>query len=309
MLALWLIFPALCLGGDEERPTTFDRVSLLGSWEAVLETAIVTYRDPEGIEVSLVAAYHYGDRGYYEVLQRNLDGFEVLLYEGWKKEADATAGAGEDGGPEAAAGGEALDSLIKYANRGVRFFCEEILGAVDQWARIDYGRPRFVNADMTLRTFMRRVRQTGELRAELLAMPSLFRAYLHDVVHRLVHHPSSPGDIRALIRALGAGEGKRVLKYLIVREVGRIIDLPEEAAHEKALKVTLGERNDLVLEAIGEQIRAGRRRIGVFYGAAHMPGLERALVGGLGFRKVGERWIVAWDILEKSRGGLRLPGI
>jgi hypothetical protein len=294
MQALWLLLPVLSLGGDEEGPSAFDRFSLLGSWEAVLETAIVAYRDPQGVEVSLVAAYHVGEPGYYRALQRNLDAFEVLIYEGWTPEARA-AGLGEAGGRESETGDDFLDFLIDASNRASDFVFGRVLGFVSQWNRIDYKRPRFLNADMDLRTFNRRARETGEFRAGLSALPSLFRAYLHDIAHRLIHHPSSTEDLRVLVRALRAGKWRRGLKYLVLREAARIVDLPEEEEAEKTLKVTLGERNEIVLEALGEQIRAGKRRIGVFYGAAHMPGLERALVGDLGFRKVGERWLVAWD--------------
>jgi len=70
---------------------------------------------------------------------------------------------------------------------------------------------------------------------------------------------------------------------------------------DRVLVVTIRERNRMVLDAIRKQTRAGKQRIGVFYGASHMPGIERALRTELGFRKTGERWLVSWDARKESR--------
>jgi hypothetical protein len=43
-------------------------------------------------------------------------------------------------------------------------------------------------------------------------------------------------------------------------------------------------------------MRRGAMRIGLFYGAGHMPDLEKRLQRDLGFRRIGHDWITAWDI-------------
>ena len=43
-------------------------------------------------------------------------------------------------------------------------------------------------------------------------------------------------------------------------------------------------------------MKKGRKKLGIFYGAAHMPDMEKRLQK-MGFAQVGKpRWLVAWDI-------------
>src|SRR5690606_20035738 len=42
-----------------------------------------------------------------------------------------------------------------------------------------------------------------------------------------------------------------------------------------------------------------KKNLGIYYGAAHLPHLERRLVDDLGFEKTGQEWIVAWDCTKR----------
>ena len=42
-------------------------------------------------------------------------------------------------------------------------------------------------------------------------------------------------------------------------------------------------------------VSAGKRSLGIFYGAAHMAHLERRLTVDLGWRRAREEWVSAWD--------------
>jgi hypothetical protein len=57
-------------------------------------------------------------------------------------------------------------------------------------------------------------------------------------------------------------------------------------------------RNEHAMRVLEHEIKQGRRKIGIFYGAGHMPDFERRLEA-LGFRKSAEHWLVAWDIRRK----------
>ena len=58
----------------------------------------------------------------------------------------------------------------------------------------------------------------------------------------------------------------------------------------------LTERNKAALKVLGEQLQKGKKKLGVFYGAGHMSGLEKTLIDEMGFTRVGEKWLVAWDM-------------
>ena len=60
----------------------------------------------------------------------------------------------------------------------------------------------------------------------------------------------------------------------------------------------LGDRNLAALRVLKASLKDPQlRRLSIFYGAAHMAGIERAIVSDFGFKKVGERWLDAWIIL------------
>ena len=63
--------------------------------------------------------------------------------------------------------------------------------------------------------------------------------------------------------------------------------------------VLLSGRNKVAVDTLLEEIEKGKKKLGIFYGAGHMPDLEKRL-RRLGFRKVGQTWLVAWDIRKKT---------
>ena len=58
----------------------------------------------------------------------------------------------------------------------------------------------------------------------------------------------------------------------------------------------LTERNKRCFEVLDKQLQAGKKRIAIFYGAAHLPDMERRLLGDYGFKRGGESWLAAWQL-------------
>ena len=64
-----------------------------------LKTSIVTYRNKEGVEVSLISAVHVGDKKYYDDLEADFRRYDSLLYEMIKPEGvSPSAGGKKEGG-------------------------------------------------------------------------------------------------------------------------------------------------------------------------------------------------------------------
>ena len=59
--------------------------------------------------------------------------------------------------------------------------------------------------------------------------------------------------------------------------------------------VLLSERNKAAIRALEDQLGRGKKRLSIFYGAAHMPDLARR-VEKLGFSPVETTWHTAWDV-------------
>ena len=49
-----------------------------------------------------------------------------------------------------------------------------------------------------------------------------------------------------------------------------------------------------------EQIGRGRRRLAIFYGAAHMADFDRRLRADFGLQPRETEWIEAWDLREPA---------
>ncbi len=55
-------------------------------------------------------------------------------------------------------------------------------------------------------------------------------------------------------------------------------------------------RNQVAIKVMLDQIAKGRKKIGIFYGAGHMPDFEKRLLNDLNFKKISEEWLLAWKL-------------
>ena len=61
----------------------------------------------------------------------------------------------------------------------------------------------------------------------------------------------------------------------------------------------ISDRNQRCLEVMTREIAAGHKNLGIFYGAAHFPDMEKRLLEQ-GFKPVKQEWLTAWDIPKKE---------
>ena len=73
---------------------------------------------------------------------------------------------------------------------------------------------------------------------------------------------------------------------------------------EKFMKVLLEDRNTIVFRDLRKVLKGKNppKAIVVFYGAAHMPDLEKRLVEKLGFQPKRDDWLVAFGVNPKEAG-------
>jgi hypothetical protein len=63
----------------------------------------------------------------------------------------------------------------------------------------------------------------------------------------------------------------------------------------------LTERNRKAFEVLDRELKAGKKKLGVFYGAAHLPDMEKRLLSDFGMKRSGERWVTAWSLAESKK--------
>jgi hypothetical protein len=73
---------------------------------------------------------------------------------------------------------------------------------------------------------------------------------------------------------------------------------------EKFMRIALEKRNAIVIKDLKKILKdkEGHGDVVVFYGAAHMPDIERQLSEKFGFAPAGEKWLPAFGVNPKEAG-------
>lgn len=275
---------------------------------ARLQTAVTRY-EKDGATVDLIGAVHIADKAYYETLTTRFTKYEVLLFEMIGGERFAARDTPEETTPlpalpepepSADSGAERtvetqvakkqdLSGLHQIYNKICRYL--DLTGQVDS---IDYTTANFVHADLTNDEFFRMQSERGE---SLLGFA--LKAAKKDP------NAKKQPDTLKLLRAIISGSANLV-KLEIVHTLGQGDDQIAAFAGES---VIITDRNNRCLDVMNREIIAGRRNLGIFYGAAHFPDMEKRLLD-LGFKRTGQEWVTAWDIpkpAKKAAPILKLP--
>ena len=56
------------------------------------------------------------------------------------------------------------------------------------------------------------------------------------------------------------------------------------------------ERNKKCFEVLDKQLQVGKKTIAIFYGAGHLPDMEKRLTSDYGMKREGEKWLMAWRL-------------
>ncbi len=242
-----------------------------------LDTAITTYRKGD-VELILFGAVHIADAACYATLNDRFTTCEVLLYE-LVGPADYRPKKDRE---------ERGFNPIAMLQQGLKNSLELCF----QLDEIDYQAPNFVHADMTPAEFAASMEQRGESLLSIMLNMMLAGGKLQ--AEKAEGGESAPPF--DLVKAFQQGEGRHLLRMTFASMMEEIELLSVGGPEGGTL---LEGRNEKCLEVLQREVAAGRKRIGIYYGAAHFPHMERRLVQDLGFTKVGHEWLAAWDCSKR----------
>jgi hypothetical protein len=101
-------------------------------------------------------------------------------------------------------------------------------------------------------------------------------------------------------------ESRAMLRLMMIEMLGRADDLMSQVpgSLNKVMQVILQDRNAVVIGDLKAAVQgAGKQKsIAVIYGAAHLPGIQAALVSQLGYTPVDDTWRQAMNVDAKSAG-------
>jgi len=65
-------------------------------------------------------------------------------------------------------------------------------------------------------------------------------------------------------------------------------------------KLLVEDRNKACIKVLQQQLTAGKKKIAIFYGAAHMPDFDKRLKEDFGMKRTDNEWITAWNLADHA---------
>ena len=259
-----------------------------------LEIAVRDYvpADGSGPTVRLVGAIHIGSRDYYAAVQRRLDAADLVLFEGVSQD------------PE-----DFKRSPAQRKKGHLYTKMADALGLVTQFEGIDYRRAHFRNADLSPEAM------TALLDAEIAAggpggeAATAAKAQMGTLTKTLQGGGGMMGALANFM--IGMVERSPKLRATLLLSLA---GMDPDAAKSGGLmggkggarlgKLILEDRNAAALAALAPELRRGSpvRTVAVFYGAAHLPGIEDALIRLHGYVPGATEWITALSVNPTEAG-------
>jgi hypothetical protein len=296
LLAIHRLLPlvgAVCLGtlttlgeappapsADPTNPPPSIRFVADGPHAGRVETVVRTYRNPQDIQVTLFGAVHVGDGPYYRDLQKRFTTCDALLYE-MIRDSDNTPSD--------------LEVDTSHPVSQLQLGMKNLLNLEFQLEAIDYTPANFVHADLDPTTFHRLQRERSE---SLLGL--MFRVMLEEQARLNTGQGSTVSSMSLLLALMNPDRGY-ALKLVLGRQMEQLEALVAgiDQDPDGQGSVIVGARNEHAIQVLEQQITQGRRQLGIFYGAAHLPDFHQRLLQR-GFKPDHEEWLTAWDIRPRS---------
>lgn len=256
----FLIFTSIC-GAQAQEYVRFVRG--IGPQNADLQVAVETF-EKDGVTIDLYGVVHMADKAYYDSVQKDLDTYDAVLYEGVNQ---GTTPNKETIG-------------LHFVQKSIA----KLLGLTFQKDGIDYTRENLVHADIDIETLEKNM--NGK---KLSPFQDMF-------------DPETIARIEPLLDAFGGlveallGQNKQFqddLKFMFASELAKT-DI-EKVLPADMKKAIIDDRNQIVMDVLDEQLKTPKKKFAIFYGAAHNPDFAKRLKAQ-GFKSKGKRWKTAWKI-------------
>lgn len=269
-LIISIVLPAIALAEKQLAPATkFIRVDR-SEQQVKLQTAVTRYSKGD-THINLIGAVHIADKTYYQQLNKSFASYPVLLFE-------MIGGEALGQGRPLAEKGENQPTALAFLNTMFDTM-QSLLALSSQKEHIDYSAKNFLHADLTIKEFT----QLQEQRKESLLSFAIKQSLQEDPANQ-------PSSLKLIFALLSRNPDK--LKLQLVDTLGKGDNQMAAMAGDN---VIINDRNEKCLAVMQSQIDLGIKTIGIFYGAAHYPDMEKRLLKQ-GYTKTQQSWLDAWVI-------------
>lgn len=251
---------------------------------AAMQTAVVTYtsKTRPGVSIDLIGAVHIADRSYYDDLNKEFEKYDVVLYELVAPEGTRIPKGGRQ---------EKSTHPIGMMQDGM----SSILELSHQLACVDYTKPNLVHADMSPEEFAKTMEDRGE---------SFFQMFLRLMGTGIAQSAAGASGMNdtELLMALFSKDRAMKLKTLMAQQF-QSLEGSMSALDGPGGSTIITERNKRCFDVLDKQLAAGKKKIGVFYGAGHLADMQRRLEKDYKFERASESWLTAWQLSPPEKAG------
>ena len=244
-----------------------------------LQVAIARYTfaggEFNGAYVDLIGAVHVGTKEYYKELNKRFKSYDSMLYE---LVADPSA-----------------NKPNKRAERGgfnplgaLQTGMKDVLKLKFQLDEVDYSPANFVHADISGEDFVEDMKQRGD---------SFIGMFARMMGAGLAAQNSKKGSTQQaeLIAAVLAKDTIKLRR--VMAEQFESMDSQMAGMADKNGKSTLlTERNTKAFQVMEKEIKAGKKKLAIFYGAGHLLDMHQRLLRDYKTTQTKLEWLDAWPL-------------
>ncbi|RJR10704.1 hypothetical protein C4588_02820 [Candidatus Parcubacteria bacterium] len=230
-----------------------------------VQVAVTQLMGPNDVKITLYGVIHVADADYYAQVQKDLDTFDTVLYEGVK--------TGTMVNPET--------KILNAIQKGMG----KVLGLTFQKDGIDYTRPNLVHADIG----------ADELQAAMGEQPlTPFGQLESDQQDQVAPILDLVGDLAAHFLNTNP-EWRNELKSKFGKQIAEA-DL-ENSFDPRLYKAIVIDRNQIVMDVLDAQLKdhPEKKNIAIFYGAGHNADFVKRFKAA-GYKLTDQRWMPAWKL-------------
>lgn len=249
-----------------------------------LQTAIVRLVPKDSSEddfsIDLIGAIHVAEPEYYDQLNREFDNYDAVLYEL----------VAPEGTRPVQGQGNKNTGFIGTMQHGLT----SLLELEHQLDGVDYKRNQFVHADLSPTEFADSMREKNES-----VLGYAFRLFGASMAQQAAQNADGADDMAVLAAMFSpnrAADLKRAMapQFVDMEMAIFLIDGPKGST-------LISARNQKAIDILQEKIKEGKKKLAIFYGAGHLPDLQRRAMTQLNLKQGETRWLEAWDLRKETK--------
>lgn len=253
--------------------------------DVALETSITRYElvtdKGDRITVDLIGAVHIGEKKYFESLNKRFENYESMLYELVAPE-----------GTVIPKGGGAREGIPTNPIAAMQIGMKANLGLEFQLEHIDYTKKNFKHADMTPDEYAQSMKDNEESFSKYAA-----RAIGQSMAMQAAGQGS---DSMGMLFALFSKNKEMRLRRSFAKQIQNM-EAGMVVFQGKDGSTIIDHRNAKCMKVLESEIAAGKRNIAIFYGAGHLPDMQRRLMSDFKMKRGGQTWLEAWSLTDRGK--------